>query len=116
MPRGPARCAASAGAHAAYSGDVSLPFRSRVEHKTYPVVERFNRLPRPVVFLAVLALVIIGIFVPHVGFLATLLVALLVAFLVWSTWPLCTLPERVMRIAVLAIIVALTIVQAFPRS
>ena len=95
---------------------MSLPFRSRVEHKTYPLVERFNKLPRAVVFLVVLALVVGGIFVPHVGFLATGLVALLVAFLVWSTWPLCTLPERVMRIAVLAVIVALTVVQAFPRS
>lgn len=95
---------------------MSLPFRSRVEHKTYPWISRVNRLPRPVIFLAVIALICVGIFVPHVGFLATGLVALFVAFLVWSTWPQCTPPERVMRIAVLAIVVALTTVQAFPRT
>jgi hypothetical protein len=95
---------------------VSLPFRSRVEHAAYPVLARLERLPRVVSFLGVLALIVIGIFVPRWGFLATALVALVVAFLVYYTWPRLTMPERLMRCAVLALIVAVTVVQAFPRG
>lgn len=79
-------------------------------------MDRLNRLPRIVVFAFVLALILTGIFVPHVGFIGTALVALFVAFLVWSTWPQCSPPERLMRVAVLFIIGALTVVQAFPRA
>jgi hypothetical protein len=97
-------------------GVVSLPFRSRVEHSTYRVMERMNRLPRVVPFLLVLALILVGIFVPHVGFLATLLVGALVAFLVYYTWPRLSAPEKLMRLAVLFLAMALAVVQAFPRG
>ena len=96
--------------------DVSLPFRSRVEHAAYPVLERLERLPRVVPFLGVLALIVVGIFVPRWGFLATALVALIVAFLIYYTWPRLTLPERLMRCAVLALITAVAVVQAVPHG
>ena len=94
---------------------VSLPFRSRVEHAAYPVLDRLERLPRAVPFLTVLLLIVVGIFVPGWGFLATAVVALAVGFLVYYTWPRLTLPERLMRLAVLALITAVAIVQAVPR-
>ena len=95
---------------------VSLPFRSRVEHAAYPVLDRLERLPRFVPFLAVLVLLVVGILVPRWGFVATALVALAVAFLIYYTWPRLTLPERLLRLAVLAIVVAVAVVQAFPRG
>jgi hypothetical protein len=95
---------------------VSLPFRSRVEHAAYPVLDRLERLPRFVPFLAVLALLVVGILVPRWGFLATALVALGVGFLIYYTWPRLTLAERLLRLAVLGIVVAVTVVQAFPRA
>ena len=95
---------------------MSLPFRSRVEHAAYPVLDRLERLPRFLPFLAVLALIVVGIAVPRWGFLATALVALVVAFLVYYTWPRLSLPERLMRCAVLALITAVTVVQAVPRG
>jgi hypothetical protein len=94
---------------------VSLPFRSRVEHAACPVLDRLVRLPRLVPFLAVLVLFVVGILVPRWGFLATTLVALGVGFLVYYTWPRLTLPERLMRLAVLALVVAVAVIQAFPR-
>jgi Family of unknown function (DUF6703) len=100
----------------AYPLPVSLPFRSRVEHAAYPVLDRLERLPRLVPFLCVLALLVVGIFVPRWGFIATGLVAMAVAFLLYYTWPRLTLPERLLRSAVLGIVVAVTVVQAFPRS
>ena len=95
---------------------VSLPFRSRVEHAAYPVLDRLERLPRLVPFLGVLALLVVGILVPRWGFVATALVALGVGFLIYYTWPRLTLPERLLRLAVLALAVAVTAVQAFPRG
>ena len=95
---------------------MSLPFRSRVEHTAYPVLDRLERLPRVVPFLAVLVLIVVGILVPRWGFVATALVALAVAFLVYYTWPRLSLPERLMRLAVLALISAVALVQAVPRA
>ena len=95
---------------------VSLPFRSRVEHAAYPVLDRLERLPRLVPFLGVLVLFVVGILVPRWGFVATALVAMGVGFLIYYTWPRLTLPERLLRLAVLGLIVAVTVVQAFPRD
>lgn len=95
---------------------MSLPFRSRVEHQTYRVMERMNALPRIVPFVVILLLIVVGILVPHVGFVATGIVAALVGFLVYYTWPRLSMPEKLMRLAVLFIAVALTVVQALPRT
>lgn len=95
---------------------VSLPFRSRVEHAAYPVLDRLERLPRFVPFLGVLALLVVGVLVPRWGFIATGVVALGVGFLIYYTWPRLTTPEKLMRLAVLGIVVAVTVMQAFPRG
>jgi hypothetical protein len=95
---------------------VSLPLRSRIEHAAYPLLERLNRLPRLVAFLVALALLAVGIFVPRWGFVATAMVALLVAALVYLTWPRQSMPEKFMRLAVLALVLAVTVVQAVPRG
>ena len=95
---------------------MALPLRSRVEHAAYPVLERLNRLPRLVPFLAALVLLVVGILVPRWGFVATALVALLVAALIYLTWPRLTPPEKLMRLAVLGVVVAVTVVQAVPRG
>lgn len=94
---------------------MSLPFRSRVEHASVPVVTRLNRLPRAAAFFLVLAVMAVGVFVPRVGFVATLLVAVFVGWLLYLVWPRLTLPERLFRIAMLVMVLAVALVQAFPR-
>lgn len=94
---------------------MSLPLRSRVEHASVPVVTRLNRMPRAVGFFLVLALMAAGVFVPRLGFLATLLVAAFVGWLLYLVWPRLTLAERLFRIAVLVMVLAVALVQAFPR-
>ena len=93
-----------------------MPFRSRLEHRTHGALDRLNRVPRPVPFAVVLALLTLGVFLPRLGFLATGVVALFVGFLVYYTWPRLTQPEKMMRLAVLVLVVALTLLQAFPRT
>ncbi|GAA1894470.1 hypothetical protein GCM10009814_25270 [Lapillicoccus jejuensis] len=82
----------------------------------HPWLERLNRVPRLALGALVLVLLVVGVVVPHVGWVATALVALFVAGLVWVTWPQCRPPERLMRLAVLGVVVAMTVVQAVPRG
>jgi hypothetical protein len=94
---------------------VSLPLRSRVEHASVPFVTWLNRMPRWLAFLVVLGTMTAGVFVPRVGFVFTLLVAVFLCWLAFLTWPRLTPPEKLMRTAVLALVVAVAIIQAFPR-
>jgi hypothetical protein len=95
---------------------VSLSFRSKVEHASVPWVTRLNRMPRVAAFLGVLALMVAGIMVPKVGFLFTLVVVAFLAWLVFLTWPRLAGPEKLMRLAVLALVAAVAVMQAFPRA
>ncbi len=79
------------------------------------MVTRLNRMPRWFAFIAVLALMVAGIMVPKVGFLFTLVVAAFLGWLLFLTWPRLHGPEKLIRFAVLALVLAVTIVQAFPH-
>lgn len=92
-----------------------MSFRSRVEHASVPLVARLSRLPRAATFLAMLAVMVAGVLVPRIGFVFTLIVALVVGWLLFLSWPRLTPPERLGRVAVLFLVVAVAIVQAFPR-
>jgi hypothetical protein len=92
-----------------------MSFRSRVEHASVPWVARLNRMPRWVAFFAMLALMVAGILVPGVGFLFTLVAAGFLVWLAFLTWPRLAMPERVMRAAVIALVVGVAVTQAFPR-
>ncbi len=95
---------------------MSLSFRSKVEHASVPWVTRLNRLPRWAAFLGVLALMVAGILVPKIGFVFTLLIAVFLGWLVFLTWPRLAGPEKLMRLAVLALVVAVAVMQAFPKG
>ena len=94
---------------------MNLPYRSRVEHASARFVEKLNAMPRWVAFLVILALMAAGVFVPRVGFLCTAVVAAFLGWLLYLTWPRLVGPEKLMRIAVLLMVLAVTVVQASPR-
>ena len=96
---------------------MALTLRSRIEHASYPVMERFNSLPRAVVLGAFALLLAVGIFAPTPwGGLAFLLVSAFIGWLLFLTWPRLTLPERLLRLAVLALTLAVTIVRLVPQG
>jgi hypothetical protein len=94
---------------------VALSFRSRVEHASAPWVERMNAVPRAVA-LGVLVLVLaVGIFAPSPwSGIAFLVVTAFVAWLLFLTWERLTLPERLLRVAVLVLALAVAIVELAP--
>ncbi len=96
---------------------MALSFRSRLEHASAPWVERLNAVPRPVALGVLIALLAVGVFAPRPwGGIAFLVVSAFVGWLLFLTWQRLTLPERLMRIAVLVLAVAVAVVQDRPRG
>ena len=96
---------------------MSLSFRSRLEHASVPWVERLNRVPRVVPVIALVALLAIGILAPTPwGGIAFLVIGLFIGWLIFLTWQRLNLPERLMRFAVLALVLAVAVVRLFPRT
>lgn len=89
--------------------------RESFERASLPAVTWLSGLPRVVPFLAVLALVVAGILVPGVGWVLITVVALLLLWILALAWPRLTLPERLMRSAVVVMLGAIAVTQAFPR-
>ncbi len=92
------------------------PIRESIERASLPALTWLSGLPRAVPFLIVLGLALGGILLPAPGWLLIAVVALLLLWILYLAWPRLTLSERLLRIAVVAVIVAVTITQAFPRG
>ena len=72
-------------------------------------------MPRPVAIGAFVALLAVGILAPQPwAGIAFLLVSLFVGWLLFLTWERLTLPERLMRTAVLVLALAVAIVRIVP--
>ena len=90
--------------------------RSAIERASAPVLLAISRLPRLVPFVVMLVLLVTGVLVGGpVGVVLTGIVALVVAWLLYLGWPRLTGTERLMRLAVLLLAVAIVLTQAFPR-
>ena len=96
---------------------MALSFRSRLEHASYPWVERLRSVPRPLALVALVALLVAGILAPRPwAGLAFLVVAAFVGWLLFLTWQRLTLPERLMRAAVLLLTLAVAVVRIAPAG
>lgn len=91
------------------------PLRESFERTSAPFLQTLAALPRAVPFLLVLGLMVAGVVIPGWGWILIAVVTLFLAWLLILGWPRLTAPERLMRVAVVAIAVAVTVTQAFPR-
>ncbi|GMA85607.1 hypothetical protein GCM10025868_08570 [Angustibacter aerolatus] len=91
--------------------------RAAVERASRPLLTRLSGGHRAIPFLLVLALMVAGVFVGGVpGALLVLVVVLFIGWLLYLGWPALTTAERMGRFAVLAVAVAVGVVQALPRG
>jgi hypothetical protein len=91
--------------------------RQRIDHASLPLMTKLSQLPRLVPFLILLALLVGGVLIGGpAGFVLMALAAVFVAWVLYLSWPALSSSERIMRLAVLLIAVALAVVQLFPRS
>jgi hypothetical protein len=80
-------------------------------------MERVNALPRTAVLVVLVAVLAVGILAPAPwSGVAFLLVSLFVGWLLYLTWPRLTMPERLMRLAVLALALAVAVVNLVPKA
>jgi len=78
---------------------------------------RLSRLPRLVPFLILLALLIAGVLISgRIGFVLIGLAAIFVAWVLYLSWPRLSGAERIMRLAVLLLAVAMAVVKLSPRT
>lgn len=91
--------------------------RRRIDHASLPLMTRLSSLPPLVPFLILLFLLVGGVLVGGpVGFVLMGVAALFVGWVLYLGWPRLTTSERIMRLAVLALAVAMAVVQLFPRG
>lgn len=88
--------------------------RVRIEHASYPVLQRLAALPPWLPFLLMLVLILVGGFVGGVvGTVLIGLAALVIAWLLYLAWPRLAPVERMMRVAVLALVAAVAVTRLF---
>ena len=98
--------------------DTSSPggLRATVERGSIPLLRPLAGLPPWLPFLAVLALILAGaVFGGPGGAVAIGLAVLVLGWLLYLSWPRLTPLERLMRLAVLAVVLAVATTQVLPR-
>jgi hypothetical protein len=98
------------------SGGPADGMRPRIERASTPALRRLAALPALVPFLVVGALMLTGAFLG--GVVGGLLLAVPITFLSWLlylTWPHLRRPERMMRVSVLLLVVAIAVTSVTPR-
>jgi len=91
--------------------------RHRIDHASLPLMTKLSRLPRLVPFLILLALLVAGVLIGgQSGFVLMGVAAIFVAWVLYLSWPRLSGSERIMRLAVLLLAVAMAVVQLFPRN
>lgn len=91
--------------------------RRRINRASMPLMTKLSSLPRLVPFLLLLALLIGGLLIgDRVGFLLMGLAAAFVGWVLYLSWPRLNSSERIMRLAVLLLAVAMALWQLYPQS
>ena len=80
-------------------------FRSMIERRSAPLLLALRGLPGWVPFLALLALVLGGLFAPPpLGAALLAALALIIGWLTYLAWPALAPPGRLLRLAMLALV------------
>jgi hypothetical protein len=91
-------------------------FRDAVERRSILPLTYLNSLPRAVPFAAMMALLLVGLLVPGVlGFLALVVVAGFLIWLVYIGWPHLTRDSRVLRLLAVVLVLAGAVQHLFAR-
>ena len=120
---GPADTARTATLTAAYPVGVSKSPTPRPEPVANNAFERMSlpatrflaKQPPAAPVIVVLVLVLVGGFIGPWGAIPLGLVVLFLLWMLALSWPRLTGPERLMRLAVVALVLALTVTKVFPR-
>lgn len=85
------------------------------ERASLPLTRVIAGLPPVVPIVVVFALVLVGAFLGPWGAIPLGIVVLFLAWMLALSWPRLTSSERLMRVAVILLVVGVTAVRLFPR-
>ena len=89
-------------------------FRDRVERRSILPLTYLNSLPRVVPFALMMGLLLVGLLVPGlIGFLALVLVAVFMTWLLYVGWPHMARDARLLRLLAVVIVTAAAIQHLF---
>ena len=82
------------------------PLRARITKASYPVITKLHAMPKLTLPVASLLLVIIGAFAPvAMAVIALLLLAVLLGWLGYLSWPVVSMTNRLLRVFAVLVIV-----------
>ncbi len=88
------------------------PFRHSVEKASAPLLLMLTQAPRWIVTFVPLILVLLGFFLPlALGLVALAIFFLFTGWLAYLSWPRADLKARLIRVAMLALVIALTVLR-----
>lgn len=86
---------------------MSTPLRRAVERRSTPILVYLRSLPGWLIFVATLALVVVGLFGPAAaGAAVLLLIAALISWTTYLAWPAVNAGGRLGRLGALALVLA----------
>jgi len=86
--------------------------RAKVEILSTPLLMKISTWPKAIVPILILGFLLVGLFVPGViGGFFILLVGLFIGWLLYLSWPLLSRNARLLRLAVVAMIIGSAISQ-----
>jgi len=86
--------------------------RVRVEILSTPLLMKISTWPKAIVPILILGFLLVGLFVPGtIGGFFILLVGLFIGWLLYLSWPLLSRNARLLRLAVVALIIGSAISQ-----
>lgn len=90
--------------------------RESIETASLPAIRTISGWPKWVPFLLILGFMVAGVFIPTYGWILIALVAVFLSWLLYLSWPRLTGAERIMRFAVIAIVLVAAVTRANPRA
>lgn len=86
-----------------------------LQRASVPLITAINSLPSFVPILVIFALIVGGGLIPGWGWILMSIAVLFLAWMLAISWPRLSTSERLMRIAVLAFVLAVTVTRAIGR-
>ncbi len=90
--------------------------RPRIERASTPALTKLAALPTVLPFLIMFAVLLVGVFLGGlIGGLLLLIPILFLSWLLYLTWPHLRRSERLLRVAVLLLVLGIAVTQIIPR-
>ncbi|MGB5951382.1 MAG: DUF6703 family protein [Ornithinimicrobium sp.] len=90
--------------------------RTKIEQASTPAVAQLSRMPALLPFVIMVVVLLSGVFIG--GLIGAILLVLPLLFLTWLlylTWPHLPTPERLLRLALLLLVLGIAVTQIVPR-